>query len=52
MSSPLVFKGNIILADDTGTVFSINKKGKVNWKKNIYVKIYKKIYKNLVFSME
>jgi len=51
MSSPLVFKGNIILADDTGTVFSINKKGKVNWKKNIYVKIYKKIYKNLAFSI-
>ena len=47
MSSPLVFNDNIIFADDTGTIFSINQKGKINWKKNIYKKIYKKIYKNL-----
>ena len=51
MSSPLVFNDNIIFADDTGTIFSINQKGKINWKKNIYKKIYKKIYKNLSFSI-
>ena len=38
MASPLVFNGNIIFTDDTGTIFSINKKGKLNWKKNIYKK--------------
>ena len=51
MSSPLVFNDNIIFADDTGTIFSINQRGKINWKKNIYKKIYKKIYKNLSFSI-
>ena len=33
MSSPLVFNDNIIFADDTGTIFSINQRGKVNWKR-------------------
>ena len=47
MSSPLVFKNNIILSDNTGTIYRINQKGKQIWKKNIYVKQYKKIYKNL-----
>jgi len=51
MSSPLVFNDNIIFADDTGTIFSINQRGKINWKKNIYKKVYKKIYKNLSFSI-
>ena len=51
MSSPLVFNDNIIFSDDTGTIFSINQRGKINWKKNIYKKIYKKIYKNLSFSI-
>ena len=51
MSSPLVFNDNIIFADDTGTIFSINQRGKINWKKNIYKKIYKKIYKHLSFSI-
>ena len=51
MSSPLVFNDNIIFADDTGTIFSINQRGKVNWKKNIYKKVYKKIYKNLSLSI-
>ena len=51
MASPLVFNDNIIFADDTGTIFSINQRGKINWKKNIYKKIYKKIYKNLSFSI-
>ena len=50
-SSPLVFNKNIILSDDTGTIFSINQKGKINWKKNIYKKLYKKIYKTLTFSI-
>jgi len=51
MTSPLVFNDNIIFADDTGTIFSINQRGKINWKKNIYKKLYKKIYKNLSFSI-
>ena len=50
-TSLLAFKNNIILSDDTGTIFNINQSGKINWKKNIYKKIYKKIYKNLVFSI-
>ena len=44
---PLVFDNNIIFADDTGTIFSIDLRGKINWKKNIYKKVYKKVYKNL-----
>jgi len=51
MASPLVFNDNIIFTDDTGTIFSINQRGKLNWKKNIYKKVYKKIYKNLSFSI-
>ena len=51
MASPLFFNDNIIFADDVGTIFSINKRGKINWKKNIYKKVYKKIYKNLSFSI-
>ena len=51
MASPLVFNDNIIFTDDTGTIFSINQRGKINWKKNIYKKIYKKIYKHLSFSI-
>ncbi|MDC0052062.1 PQQ-binding-like beta-propeller repeat protein [bacterium] len=48
-SSPLIYKDNIIFSDDTGSIFSIYKNGKVKWKKNIYNKVYKKIYKNLSF---
>ena len=51
MTSLLIFKNNIILSDDRGTIFNINKDGKVNWKTNIYKKLYKKIYKNLTFSI-
>ena len=47
----LTYNNNIIFADDTGTIFNINQKGKVNWKKNIYKKMYKKIYKSLAFSI-
>ncbi len=47
----LAFKNNLIFSDDTGTIFNINERGKINWKKNIYNKIYKKINKNLVFSV-
>ena len=47
----LVFKSNIIFSDDNGTIFSINERGRIIWKKNIYKKSYKKIYKNLVFSI-
>ena len=51
ISSPITFEHNIIFADNAGTIFSIDQRGKVNWKKNIYKKIYKKIYKNLTFSI-
>ena len=51
LSSPLVFDNNIIFADDTGTIFSVDQRGKINWKKNIYKKTYKKVYKNLTFSI-
>ena len=51
ISSPLIFKNNIIFSDGNGTIFNINQSGKINWKKNIYKKIYKKVYKNLVFSI-
>ena len=51
MLSPIANENNIILTDDTGTVFNTNKKGKIKWKKNIYKKIYKKIYKNLSISI-
>ena len=37
MSSPLVFNENIIFSDDTGSIFSIDRKGKINWKNNIYL---------------
>ena len=51
IASPLTFKHNIVFADSTGTIFNINQKGKVRWKKNIYKKIYKRIYKNLALSI-
>ena len=51
MSSPVVFEDKIILSDDIGTIYNITKKGKINWKRNIYKKLYKKIYKNLSYSV-
>jgi len=51
ISSPVIFNDNIILSDDTGSIFSINQRGKINWKKNIYKKIYKKVYKNLSYAI-
>ena len=42
---------NLIFSDDKGTIYNINKNGKINWKKNIYKKSYKKIHKNLTFSI-
>ena len=50
-SAPLIHKDKIFFSDDTGTIFHIDQRGKVIWKKNIYKKIYKKIYKNLTFSI-
>ena len=46
-SPPLYFNDNIIITDDVGSIYSIQKNGKKNWKKNIYKKVKKKIYKNL-----
>ena len=51
VSSPVIYKNKIVFADDVGTIFYINKYGKVIWKKNIYKKVYKKIYKNLSFTI-
>ena len=48
---PLIYKNNIFLSDDKGTIFSIDEYGDIIWKKNIYKKIYKKIYKNLTFAI-
>ena len=50
-TAPLIYKGSILLSDNKGTIFNVDKFGKLNWKKNIYRKIYKKIYKNLTFSI-
>ena len=33
-SSPLIFKDNVIFSDDTGSIFSVTQKGKINWKIN------------------
>ena len=51
MSSPVIFEDNIIFADDVGTIYNVNKRGKIRWKINIYKKVYKKIYKTLTFSI-
>ena len=51
MLSPLIFEDYIYFSDDTGSVFKINKAGKIVWKKNIYRKIYKKIHKKLNFKI-
>ena len=48
-SPPVIIEDNIIFSDDAGTIFNINKRGKVKWKRNIYKRMYKKIYKNLTF---
>ena len=34
----LAYKESIIFSDDNGTIYNINKNGKINWKKNIYNK--------------
>ena len=47
----LAYKNNLIISDYKGTIFSVNQKGKRNWKKNVYKKAYKYIHKNLVFSI-
>ncbi len=50
-TSPLIYKNNIYLSDDKGSIFSIDEFGDLNWKKNIYRKIYKKIHKNLTLAI-
>ena len=51
MASPIVINNNILLTDDTGTIFYISRGGELYWKKNIYKKINKKISKNLSLSV-
>jgi outer membrane protein assembly factor BamB len=48
---PLIYKNNIFLSDDKGTIFNVDEYGDIIWKKNIYKKIYKKIHKNLTFAI-
>ena len=48
---PLIYKNNIFLSDDKGTIFCVDEYGDIIWKKNIYKKIYKKIHKNLTFAI-
>ena len=50
-TSSLIYKNNIFLADDKGSIFNINEFGEINWKKNIYKNIYKKIHKNLTLAI-
>ena len=42
---PLIYKDNIILSDDKGTIFLVDSRGKILWKTNIYKKVYKKYIK-------
>lgn len=49
--SPIFFDNNILVADDSGFIKKINKKGSVYWKTNVYEKIYKKLPKNITFSL-
>tara|TARA_B100000686_G_scaffold312423_1_gene356933 strand:+ start:74 stop:1426 length:1353 start_codon:yes stop_codon:yes gene_type:complete len=51
MVSPIISGRNIIFSDDRGTIYNINKRGKIIWKKNIYKKLYKKLYKILSFTI-
>ena len=50
-TSLLAYNNSLIFSDDSGTIFNVNEKGKINWKLNIYKKIYKKIYKNLTLTV-
>jgi len=50
ITSPITTENSMILSDDRGYVYKINKKGKKIWKSSIYKKVYKHIYKNLSFS--
>ena len=50
VSTPIILDNNIIISDNSGTIYSVNSIGKINWKRNIYKKLYKKVYKNLKFA--
>jgi outer membrane protein assembly factor BamB len=51
IQSPLFYENNLVLSDDKGTLYKINRKGQKYWKVNIYGKIYKKLHKNLTFAI-
>jgi len=51
LMAPLSFNDNIFFVDDTGTIFNVNHRGSINWKKNIYKKLNKNIYKNLSLAI-
>tara|TARA_B100001123_G_scaffold450715_1_gene623162 strand:+ start:2928 stop:4280 length:1353 start_codon:yes stop_codon:yes gene_type:complete len=51
VTPPIIYNNNIFFSDDVGTIYSVNLRGKINWKQNIYKKIYNKIYKNLTYSV-
>jgi len=51
LSQPLIINQKIFISDDTGTIFCIDKRGKILWKKNIYKKLYKKVFKTLTLAI-
>ena len=51
ISSPLIFNNKIIISDDVGSIYNLNRNGKINWKKNVYKKLYKKVYKVLSLAI-
>ena len=49
LSSPIVIDDAIIVSNNSGTIYKIDKRGKIRWKINIYKKINKKFYKSLSY---
>ena len=50
-SEPALFRDNIIFFDNKGTIFNIDTKNSLKWKKNIYSKIEKKKKPILIFQI-
>ena len=51
VTPPVTNNENIFFSDDVGTIYSVNLRGGINWKLNIYKKMYNRIYKNLTYSI-
>ena len=50
LSSPIFIDDAIIVSNNFGTIYKIDKRGKIRWKINIYKKINKKFYKSLSYT--